>query len=316
MEMITMAEVPDRLSFSPYPHYDRGTIRNLLINANQWSTKFTPHVNRLLAGLAESHVWLDANGTPLISGSQVVGQVSWMEDFTLFAVHPDRDWDVDLPLGVAGCEYDLTVNCALDYTGPNAGYTDKALVYYHDQPLPSKNRADIKRAVKSCGDVQVRTVVRPPYDQLLAGVNRWNRHAMSGDYFLWQWLWASSAGEIVRVEGAGFTAWLGFVTYGNRRIFTSYLTTGDCNGMGTACLHHALDALNNTDEPDGATMTILTAPMLPEYASRYNVERYETYKRRFANGEIPVSFLSGKWGADEAPYPPYYNALTQEMIHG
>lgn len=310
MDVIQLKDVPTMLGSSELPHYDGATIQRLLDTAKEWHDQqvFGPHINRLLEGLPDTDVWVDS-GQPLISGSQVVGQVSWMEDFTMFAIHPERNWDVDLPRAVAASEYDLTVNNALSYKGVNA-VTQTALVYDPALGLPGKKKADIGRAVKSCGETAV-TYGFPSLEQLGTSVKRWNRHAMSGDYFLWQWMWVRAAGQCIQVTGETFTAWLGFVDYGDYWIFTSYHADGDCNGIGTACLQHAIEKLARRK----ATPVILTVPMLPEQAKRHNVERYETYKRRFANAEYPVSFLAGRWKGEEAPYPPYYNAQLQEMIH-
>lgn len=294
-------------SKSPLPHYRYGPLHNLLLLADHWSTEFGPHVNRLLKGLPETNVLVD-QGTPLVSSSDVVGQVSWMEDFTMFAIHPDRDWDVDLPRAVKASEYDLTINNALGYTGPNAAESAMALLYDPAGPaLGSKQRYDIRRAQKAIGPVEVK-VRLPEFDQLRAGVKRWDRHAMAGDYFLWQWLWVAAAGISMEVKGDGFTAWLGFVEYGDTRIFTAYQAEGDSNSIGTGCLSYALAGFD-------PMKTILTVPMQAEQAKHHNVDSYETYKRRFANAQIPVHYLSGRYRAEEKPYPPYYNAQLQEMVN-
>lgn len=314
MDTVTLKEVPALLATSPVwnlPHYDAAVIDRLLVIADEMSTSFTPHINRLLKELPEMSVMVD-RGIPIVSSSAVVGQVSWMEDFTMFAIHPGRNWDLDLPRAVQASEYDLTVNCALGYHGHN-GVQGEALIYDPNRPLSSKQRSDIKRACTSLGPVDVKVGPMPSFEELAAGVTRWNRHAMSGDYFLWQWLWVAAAGTSVCIEGADFKCWVGFVQYGDWRIFTAYHTTGAYkNGIGTACLQHALALLE--EENPLPVRTILTAPMLPEQAARHNVARYETYKRRFANDSLPVHFLKGLWH-DEPPYPPYYNAQTQETVY-
>lgn len=309
MDSMTLKDVPALLGSSLLPHYNSLTISHLLDLSQQWSTEFTSNINRLLKTLPDMDVLVD-QGVPIVSSSQVVGQVSWMEDFTLFAIHPERCWDLDLPRAVQASEYDLTINCAIDYTGTN-GAAGTALVSNPMINLPSKQRADIERARKSVGPVTTAFEL-PDFEALRTGVQRWDRHALSGDYFIWQWLWVAAAGQSIKIEGDGFTCWIGFVDYGDLRIFTAYQAQGDKNGIGTACLSHAMNAMS---DQYGPKRLILTAPMLPEQAKRHNVDRYETYKRRFANDSMPVHFLRGRYRADELPYPPYYDAQRMEIIH-
>jgi hypothetical protein len=231
-----------------------------------------------------------------------------MEDFTLLSVAPAATWEEDLPLVMRTLPHDFNVLRSTNKPTALCSSVLQAKVYDPAKPLTSKQRSDINRARLSVGKYEVNSGTFPSDDDLLLGVRRWNRHGYSGDYFLWQWLWAKAAGKMVCLRGSNYSAWGALVGYGTFNIFTAYYTTGDApSGVGTAILDLLLATHGN------GLPTVLTIPLTEDQERRFGVSKYETYKRRFANDVYSLGCYSGVTSFESAA-PPYFDVVRGEEV--
>lgn len=312
MDTLTLADMAGKLGCNAdYPNYDGPTITRLLALADRLKDdeSFGLALRKRLAVLPQTDVWC-VGERPVGVNSHVLGPVSWLEDFTLFAVHPGFDWGVHFADVVDFVQYDFSV-CLFPYKSAHPDRARKRVAHTYDPrlPLASKKRQDIQRAYRDAGSLEVTHTSQslPPLDCLARGVRRWDMMSLTGTFFLWQWLWVAAAGRTTYVRSDAGEAWVGMVTYRDFNVFTAFYTTGG-SGLGTVALHEAIQALPGDRE------TLLTIPLTPEVARDNNPDKYETYKRKMANGTRTILNFACRCGLTEKPYPPYLDSVTGKLV--